>query len=729
MKVELLSPAGNYESFLGAVNAGADAVYLGGEKFGARAYASNFSEEELCRALRYAHLGNRKIYLTLNTLVKESEFSELYHYLHPFYEEGLDGIIVQDLGVFSYLKETFPGLPLHVSTQATVTGVSGASFLHDLGAQRIVPARELSLEEIITIKKQVPIELETFIHGAMCYCYSGQCLFSSIAGGRSGNRGRCAQPCRLPYQVNQSKEEAYYLSLKDMCTIQHLPQLMEAGIDSFKIEGRMKKPEYTAGVTSLYRKYIDAYCEAPKKEYKVHNKDLEKLSSLYIRSEVQNGYYFKQNGEDMITLTSPAYSGNNVELLAQIKEKYLIGEQKKKIDISLFCHKGKPLTLTLTLEDRTVTVEGDLVQEAMNQPATHDSLYEKISRFGDSFFQVNECQIYMDEHIFVPVKALNELRRYGIKALEDAILKPSHDTLTSSIVTTGAFSDKNSRTAQVKKGITILISTKEQLTCVLPFSNKLQRIYIESYLLFQDDIQAILKKHFANKGSDAETQLFIALPFIMRQNKIKFLNKLEIFLENNNNINGCLVRNIDELGFLVKKPYGGMIALDPSLHVLNRRACSFFSQFADSICFSYEMNKGERRTLLKDQTKIFEQVIYGKIPMMVTANCLAKTTSGCKKTSYPNDNGKLTLTDRYKNQFPVWTNCDQCYNIIWNHLPLSLHQKAEEFKKENLLLRLQFTTESTDEMLAILNFYLDNTTTFAFPLSNYTTGHEKRGIE
>ena len=239
-KVELLAPAGNYEALTGAIAAGADAVYLGGDSFGARAYADNFTQEEICKGIQYAHVFQRKIYLTVNTLVKEKEFIRLYDFLLPFYETGLDGVIIQDLGVFTFIREHFPNLSLHVSTQMTVTGSYGAEFLKKEGASRIVPARELTLEEIKTIKKNVDIEIETFVHGAMCYCYSGQCLFSSILGGRSGNRGRCAQPCRLPYKVNGGREE-YPLSMKDMCTINILPELIEAGIDSFKIEGRMKK--------------------------------------------------------------------------------------------------------------------------------------------------------------------------------------------------------------------------------------------------------------------------------------------------------------------------------------------------------------------------------------------------------------------------------------------------------------------------------------------------------
>ena len=267
-KVELLAPAGDFSCFLAAMNAGADAVYLGGSKFGARAYANNFSQEEIVEALRIAHLLGKRIYLTVNTLVKEKEMIELIPYIQPLYEAGLDGVIIQDFGVLQVLKRHFPGLELHASTQMTITGVHGAKFLKELGACRIVPSRELSLEEIKDIKMQTGLEIETFIHGAMCYGYSGQCLFSSILGGRSGNRGRCAGPCRLPYKDIKGNT-IYPLSLKDMYTLPLIPKLLEAGIDSFKIEGRMKSAEYVAGVTAMYRKYIDKYLENPNKPYKI----------------------------------------------------------------------------------------------------------------------------------------------------------------------------------------------------------------------------------------------------------------------------------------------------------------------------------------------------------------------------------------------------------------------------------------------------------------------------
>ena len=309
-KVELLAPAGNFACFRAAVNAGADAVYLGGEQYGARAYAGNFSGEEILDALRIAHVFGRKIYLTVNTLVKENELSNLVPYIQPLYEAGLDGVIVQDMGVLECLRGNFPDLALHASTQMTITGIYGAAYMKKLGVCRIVPARELSLDEIKEIKDTTGLEVECFVHGAMCYAYSGQCLFSSILGGRSGNRGRCAGPCRLPYTTDNGRT-LYPLSLKDMYTLSVLPELIQAGIDSFKIEGRMKSPEYVAGVTAMYRKYIDRYLANPDKPYKVAAKDEQLLRELYIRSDICTGYYQKHNDKSMVTLKEPGYSQNN----------------------------------------------------------------------------------------------------------------------------------------------------------------------------------------------------------------------------------------------------------------------------------------------------------------------------------------------------------------------------------------------------------------------------------
>ena len=420
-KVELLAPAGNYEAFMGALNAGADAVYLGGEKFGARAYADNFTTQEICRALHVAHFMGRKIYLTVNTLFKESEVAQLYAYLLPFYEAGLDGVIVQDLGVFCLLRDWFPKLPLHVSTQMTVTDKGAALFLKEQGAARIVPARELSLLEVRGLKEAAGIEIECFIHGAMCYCYSGQCLFSSILGGRSGNRGRCAQPCRLPYQIYADKDlvmgEGYPLSLKDMCTLEYIPQLIEAGIDSFKIEGRMKKPAYAAGVTAMYRKYMDLYERVGAEGYRVEAADMDKLRGLYIRSEIQTGYYERHNGREMITLSKPGYVGSDEQVTARIQEAYLHEPARQPVSMSVEIKAGAPIRVRVEGKEQVqIEATGEVAQTAQKAPLQPEDVRKQMTKTGNSCVLVTDCAVKIEGGVFVPVRALNQLRRVAVEA-------------------------------------------------------------------------------------------------------------------------------------------------------------------------------------------------------------------------------------------------------------------------------------------------------------------------
>lgn len=309
-KVEILAPAGSYDILTAAFAAGADAVYLGGTMFGARAYANNFDREELLRALDYAHLHDKKIYLTVNTLTKQTEIDDrLLPYLEPFYEAGLDAVIVQDFGVFQKIREAFPGLHIHASTQMTATGAESAKVLQRMGASRVVTARELSLAEIKAIHESCDIEIESFIHGALCYCYSGQCLFSSFNGGRSGNRGRCAQPCRLAYSTEQETRSNYLLSPKDMCGLTILPDIIEAGVYSLKIEGRMKNVNYAAGVTEIYRKYVDMYLERGRAGFAVADSDLNDLMDLYNRGAFTTGYYNNTKGREMLSLSRPNHMG------------------------------------------------------------------------------------------------------------------------------------------------------------------------------------------------------------------------------------------------------------------------------------------------------------------------------------------------------------------------------------------------------------------------------------
>ena len=354
--LELLAPAGSLESLKAAVQAGADAVYMGGTRFGARAYAENPGGEALLEAIDYAHLYGVKLYLTVNTLLKDAELEqELYEYLRPCYERGVDAVLVQDMGVLAAIREWFPDLPVHASTQMNLCGSGSVRLLEEAGVSRAVLARELSLAEIARIHQETGMELETFVHGALCYCYSGQCLFSSILGGRSGNRGRCAQPCRLSYEALDhgnpvsGKTGKPLLSPKDICTLDLIPRIAEAGVYSLKIEGRMKRPEYAAGVVRIYRKYIDCYLKDGKEKYRVDEADRRELLRLFNRDGFSGGYYEQHNGKNMMALSDrPAKDAEKKayeELIGRLRASYVETEKKIPVRGTLLAAEGTPLTL------------------------------------------------------------------------------------------------------------------------------------------------------------------------------------------------------------------------------------------------------------------------------------------------------------------------------------------------------------------------------------------------
>ncbi len=448
-KVELLAPAGNYACFLAALSAGADAVYLAGERFGARAYADNFSGEELIRAIRYAHLFSRRVYLTVNTLLKEAELEGLADYLRPYVDAGLDAVIVQDFGVLSLVRREFPGLSVHCSTQMTITGSEGVRFAQTLGAVRVVPARELSIAEIRQIKADCPaMELECFIHGAMCYCYSGQCLMSSMLGKRSGNRGTCAQPCRLPYDVLSAEKNAYAareayaaeitdaarasgreeepkrypLSLKDMSLLQGMPELIEAGIDSFKIEGRMKSAEYCAGVTAAYRAVIDRYLRDPAHFDGPTKKEIDLVRGLYIRTDVGEGYYHRYNGKEMLTPDRPSYRGCEEYVLADIRARYMERTPFIPVEMKIELFVGRPARLTLSGAGECVVCTSDPVEAARKSPLTDENIRGQLEKTGATPYKAVKIRIERDDAVFYPVSRLNDLRREALSALSDRLL-------------------------------------------------------------------------------------------------------------------------------------------------------------------------------------------------------------------------------------------------------------------------------------------------------------------
>ena len=544
--VEILAPAGSMECLRAAVAAGADAIYLGGTKFGARAYAQNLSEEDLVQAIEYVHIHGRKIYMTVNTLLKDRELNELYAYLLPYYKAGLDGVIVQDIGAVKFIGEYFPEMPVHASTQMTITNTLGADFLKRYGITRVVPARELSLKEIRDMKKQTGLEMECFVHGALCYCYSGQCLLSSMIGGRSGNRGQCAQPCRL-------------MSLKDLCTIDILPELIDAGIDSFKIEGRMKQPEYVYTVVKMYRKYADQYLKLQKEgkgksSYHVSEADKRELLATYQRRGYCEGYYYQHNGKDMVSLKRPK---NGRDGSAEEKPWQDIKVQEK-INGILTLSVGNRAKLTVSCGDVTVECIGQEVQAAQKQPLDPARIEKQMRKTGNTEFTFDNLEILIEGNVFLPMQALNELRREGIEELTEQIqmqYRREEAGCGMKTATAGFDSDADGVTETAGKKeccISASVQNKAQLDTVV--NSKIR------YICLEEDVE------FEREDG---VQYFLAMPYIFRENTIKRYEKM--YTEIEKKYDGILIRNWESYAWLKRHEYQKEIRSDYNLYIFNRR--------------------------------------------------------------------------------------------------------------------------------------------------------------
>lgn len=738
-ELELLAPAGSYESFLAAMKAGADAVYIGGDLFGARAYAENLKEDQVLRAIDLSHIHQKKLYLTVNTLLKNRELEEqLYFYLEKYYKAGLDAVIVQDIGVFSFIRENFPKLQLHASTQMTITGVEGARYLEKLGFFRVVTARELSAAEILQIRQNTSIEIESFVHGALCYCYSGQCLFSSMLGGRSGNRGRCAQPCRLPYQVSREDRETgnsnqnYVLSPKDICTIEILPELIEAGIDSFKIEGRMKRPEYTAGVTSVYRKYLDLYLEYGRENYQVSLEDRERLLDLYSRGGISQGYYFQHNGKEMLTLSSPSYKTGEDAVFEEIRKDFIEEPLKRGLDGIVTLEAGKPAYIKVTAGDSSAEAFGEIVQEASKQPMTEERVFTQIKKLGSTQFYFQNLDIRIKGSVFLSVQGLNSLRREAIEQIEKNLLTKYRRILPGNQQDIRKEKIKgleliNGIQAADKKPVFELhasVETKEQLNEVLNAA-EITAVYVDCTCLYGNmEEQVRLLGNYVDKIRKSGKKSYYILPAIFRS-ETKECYTHYFYPDHFGNADGVLVKNFEEYNWLMELEYPGEIALDHNMYVFNRRAEAFWKK--EGICFSVLPLELNARELSEMDCSDKELLVYGYLPLMVSAQCIENTTEGCtkKKRVY-------YLQDRYKKKFPVKNCCSYCYNTIYNSLPLHLIQSRKEIEKLNpKYLRLQFTLENKKETENILEDYINafiRGKQYHLP-EKFTKGHFGRGIE
>lgn len=729
-KTELLSPAGNMECLKAAINAGADAVYLAGQRFGARASADNFTNIELIEALDHAHTYNRKIYLTLNTLIKEREWHEIYPFLKPLYEEGLDGIIVQDIGLIGYLKDCFPELPIHASTQMTVTHGQSARLLKELGVCRVVAARELSFDEICAIREETGLEMEVFIHGAMCYSYSGACLFSSFLGGRSGNRGRCAGPCRLPYN-----KDKYPLSMRDMCLIDQIPELVDAGIESFKIEGRLKSPEYVTGVTRIYRRAIDDHLDGDRSEEGYNDKD--ELSTLYLRGGRSVSYLHTHNSREMITLDDPSYNGPSNDKISELKEWSNSRDIRQKIQGNACFHVKQPMSLTLNYDnDVIVTVTGDVVEAATGRPATKEETEARLRKLGGTAYVLDIMTLDMDDDCFLPVGMLNDLRRRAVEKLNEERL----NRLKRTVATADHIHKDNvttdicvSRSSLPRRSVTgcpdISVIDPDQFKAVMSYDTGNIRVYLPYDLIYKGSIGRDELEKICEINNDKE--LLLSLPRIYRRRSDEYMSAFlkdindPLFVKNCN-IGGVLVKNLEELKTLSGKTSLKIIT-DHSIYVWNRSALKQMLRLADEVTLPLELNLHETEDELDPEyVNRLNLVIYGRAPLMVSANCVMKTFDKCTGRY---DRIMNSLTDRYGKQEPVYVNCQHCFNEIYNALPTSYHKRSDRIDKYGLGgLRADLTDESPEIINALLDYYTGRNGR-VFPVADHTTGHMDKGTD
>ena len=699
---ELLAPAGSLEILKGVIESGADAVYVGGSMFGARAYANNFTEEELLEAIDFAHLRGVKVYLTVNTLIKNSEFSKLYDYLLPYYKRGLDAVIVQDIGVVKAIHEYFPSMEIHTSTQMTVTGADGVRFLSQFGVTRVVMAREVSLAEMKRIHEETGMELEAFVHGALCYSYSGQCLFSSILGGRSGNRGRCAQPCRLPYTVEGKKDE-YILSLKDMCGIKALDKLHDAGVYSLKIEGRMKQLEYACGVVKYYRSYIDS-------KKPVSDADYDRIKALGNRCGFTDRYYFDHNGSDMVTYVKPNFVSNATEPLPE--------KRKLSIEGELVLREGEPGSLTVKRGDVTYKASIEPVSAALKAPLDKKAAIDRINKTGDTDFEFSHIKAQIGENVFVPNGALNKLRRDAISGLCDKLLKKYYrndaryadmsrlTALPEHVVKSDAAHDEaiNDYTTicscMTRAQLDTLIGYECFDVFYLDFDMYDRKTLIQQ---FADDVKSLTKQ---NK------KVYLMLPTILRADSSDYFVSIAKELDKVS-FEGFVVKNYEELYLTENLFTGKKVILDHNMYTFNDVSKSaFFEHGVSGDTVPLELNS---REIMHRNNIGSQMIVYGYYPLMTTANCVHKNTKGCDKKQK-----LIYLKDRYNKSFAVCNNCKECYNTIYNSLPTMLTKNISKLKEAGIRsFRYSFTIETTKQIKAVMDD----------KVAEYTNGHYKRGVE
>lgn len=756
-KPELLAPVGKIENAYAAVENGADAIFVGGKVFNARQYADNFTDNELEQIIKYCKTRDVKIYITLNTLIKNEELEKVFEYVTEFGALAPDAVIVQDFGLARLLNRHFPTLKLHASTQMSAHSLQDVLFLKECSFKRVVLARELQLESIAQITESSGVEIETFVHGALCYAYSGQCLHSSLIGSRSGNRGRCAQPCRMNYRLLEGGREVvkdlHLMSLKDLCALPLLKEVLLGGVDSLKIEGRMKSAEYVASVVSSYRKAIDEIVK-DQERFVADEQDIEKMQSIFNRGGFTTGYFKQSRGADMLSLESPkniglpigtikhfdqktkiatietakalhpgdgleiwnkkkhtgvgiekeifansvfkillkefaekdarVYRSKNHRLLKELKKTYEKSERKIPIQISFCGEIGETMTLKLSYKETTVEAKGSIVEKASNYPTSREAVKKQLNKMGSTPFSIETSQIDWDEEGFCSITALNELRREAARLLEEALCEapPFEKPI---------YVPKKPTKQYVQTSYTAKVETFDQLQAVIQ-SKKIKEVYFEwsAQPLENDKAYEACKKHGIS--------FYFALPLIM-QNKEWETSKEEIASWKTKQEVGFLIRTYGQYSFL--QDAKGKKSIDYTLNVLNQEALDhWLEKGANRVTLSLELSEEEVQAFGGEA----EKIIYGKIPTMLTSQCILGNTNKCIKGK--KDSMRYVLVDRKEEEWDIKTDCTRCRMDLYTRLPMWIKKKkVEGFGLPSY--RFSFTTETKQEVEEVLKVYFE----------------------
>ncbi len=687
-RLELLAPAGSPEAVIAAVQSGADAVYLGYGNFNARRNAKNFSKEEAAAAISYCHLRGAKVYLTMNTLLTDRELPAAAKVAAEMSEMGADAVLVQDLGVLRMLRQTAPDLTLHASTQMSLHSLDGVKMAADLGLKRVVLSRELSRQAIEYICTHSPIEIEVFVHGAMCMCYSGQCFFSSVIGGRSGNRGLCAQPCRLNYGWGDSAD-SYPLSLKDMCLAKYLRELRKMGVACVKIEGRMKRPEYVAVVTGIYSKLIHENREPTAEE-------IRQLQTAFSRQGFSDGYYVNQTGPSMFGVREK--EAEPKELFAQAKANYT--RENPRVPVTFYAMILPNESAKVGVEDEdghVATAEGPIPEAARNRALTKEEVCTQLAKTGGTPFLCKEVKAHVKNGLSLPLSALNALRRQVLEDLtaqRSAPPKRRHEEFHAGVRYEGR---------REEPAVTFSFSHAKQISKEL--------LKLGPALIYLPVAEAAAHPEVVEMAKAKGVPVAVTLPRILWDNE-KTQLKQDLEAVRAMGITDALVGT---LGLVRPARDAGMnVRADFGLGVYNSQTLKELKRLGfRSATASFESRLSQIRDLSKAID--LELIVYGRLPLMITENCIIEGRHG--RCGCENNNA---LTDRTGARFPV-VKAPGCRNEILNSKKLFLADKQEDYRKLGIwAARLQFTTENAMECLQAAERY--------FGKGNWTPPDYTRGL-